>query len=535
MRRQFLLISLGLTAAVIALGHFVSIAYYNVFVLLGPVLVLGYYDFFQKRHTIRRNFPVLGHFRYLLESIRPEINQYFVESNSDGVPFSREQRSVVYQRAKKQLDTIPFGTQQNVYEVGYEFLAHSIRTTHVDPGSLRVTVGGPQCLQPYNCSIFNISAMSYGSLSKRAILSLNGGAKDAGFLHNTGEGGLSPYHLENGGDLVWQIGTAYFSARTPDGRFSEQAFAEKAVLPQVKMIELKISQGAKPGHGGLLPGKKVTEEIAAIRGVLPHIDVHSPASHSAFSTPVEMMEFIGKLRELSGGKPVGFKLCIGKRREFIAICKAMLKTGIYPDFITVDGGEGGTGAAPLEFSNFMGLPSVEGLIFVHNCLLGFDLRQHIKIFATGKVTTGFGIIKKLSIGADVVNAGRAFMLALGCIQALRCHNNKCPTGVATNDPSLVGGLHVPDKRRRVANYHRETMNSVAALLGAMGLSSTRELRPWHILRRVGLNQIRHYAQIYNYLPPGSLLHEPYPQEFARVMETADHQTFSATVEAEAHH
>ncbi len=527
MRREFFWGSLSFIAVFLLIGFFLWTPVLWIFMPAGPLIAIGFVDYFQKRHTIRRNFPIFGRFRYLFEAIRPEINQYFVESNSDGVPFSREERSVVYQRAKRDLDTLPFGTQKNVYDVGYEWLNHSIVAEHVRPESLRVKIGGSQCKHPYDASILNISAMSYGSLSKRAILALNGGAKDGHFAHNTGEGGLSPYHLEPGGDLIWQLGTGYFSARTHDGRFNETEFQKRAVHENVKMIEVKISQGAKPGHGGILPGKKVTEEIATIRGVPMGQDVISPPSHSAFSTPVEMMHFIQHLRQLSGYKPVGFKLCIGKRREFLAICKAMEKTGILPDYIAIDGGEGGTGAAPLEFSNHMGSPGIEGLIFAHNALTGFGMRDQIRVLTTGKVVTGFGVIKRLAIGADAIYAARSFMLALGCIQALRCNSNKCPTGVATNDPQLVAGINVPDKRTRVQAFHSETIRSVAELIGAMGLKHTTDLKPWHIMRRFGPTEVRHYAEIFPFLEPGSLLKTPVPKEFERAMAIATAESFRA--------
>lgn len=496
------------------------------FAILGPLLILGYQDFFQKSQAIRRNFPLLGRFRYLFEAIRPEINQYFVESNSDGVPFSREQRSVVYQRAKKEIDTLPFGTQQDVYATGYEWVAHSLSPTHIQASQMRIQVGGPDCTQPYSASHFNISAMSYGALSKNAILALNGAAKDGGFAHNTGEGGLSPYHLQNGGDLIWQIGTGYFGCRNADGTFNPEKFAENSKRPEVKMIEIKLSQGAKPSHGGILPAKKVTEEISKIRGVPMGIDVISPPAHSAFSTPIELLEFVQQLRKLSGGKPVGFKLCIGKKREFMAICKAMIKTGITPDFIAVDGGEGGTGAAPLEFSNYIGYPGIDGLVFVHNLLVGFGLRDKIRIFNSGKVTTGFGIIKRLALGADIIYSARAMMLALGCIQALRCNTNHCPTGVATQDPDLVAGLVVPDKRKRVANFHHETIESVRHMVEAMGLESPASLRPWHIIKRVSPYESKHYGEIFEYLEPGELLKKSVSPHYSRLIQNAVAETFS---------
>jgi glutamate synthase domain-containing protein 2 len=434
----------------------------------------------------------------------------------------------VYQRAKGELDTLPFGTQKQVYDTGYEWLNHSIVTNYVDPKSLRIQVGGPSCKKPYDASIFNISAMSYGALSKNAILALSGGAKDGDFAHNTGEGGVSPYHLDGGGDLIWQVGTGYFGARDANGKFSDKEFEKRATLENVKMIELKISQGAKPGHGGILPAAKITPEIAKIRNVPMGQDVNSPPSHSEFSTPIELLKFIERMRNASGGKPVGFKLCIGKRREFLSICKAMEKTGILPDFIAIDGGEGGTGAAPLEFSNYMGSPGVEGLIFAHNALSGFGVRENIKVLATGKVISGFGIIKRLALGADGVYAARSFMMALGCIQALRCNSNHCPTGVATQNPHLVSGLVVTDKRKRVTHFHHETIRSTAELLGAMGLSSANDLKPWHVTRRIGPNIAKHYGELYEYLQKGDLLKSPLPAEYARAMGTSTAESFRSS-------
>ena len=474
-------------------------------VVIMPMFVRGMADMMQTKQAVRRNFPLLGHGRYLLERIRPEINQYFVESNHDGRPFSRNDRSVVYQRAKGDLDTLPFGTQRDVYAVGYEWVNHSLAPVHPDETASRVLVGGRECRQPYSASIFNVSAMSYGSLSKNAILALNAGAKIGGFAHNTGEGGLSPYHLEPGGDLFWQIGTGYFGCRTTDGRFNPGAFAERAALPNVKMIEVKLSQGAKPGHGGILPAAKLTPEIIEIRGVVAGQDVVSPAAHTAFSTPLGLLQFVELLRKASGGKPVGFKLCVGKRHEFFGIVKAMLESGIVPDFITVDGAEGGTGAAPLEFSDSVGTPLSEGLSFVHYALIGAGLRDQIRVIASAKVNTGFQIATKVALGADMCNAARAMMFALGCIQALRCNTNECPTGVATQDPQLVGGLHVGDKSTRVARYHRETVKSFFEVLGAAGMRAPGELKPWHVMRRVNSGEVRSYYDIYPALDHGALL------------------------------
>jgi glutamate synthase domain-containing protein 2 len=496
-----------------------------------PLIFIGIYDVFQKSHTIRRNFPLVGRFRYIAEWLRPKVYQYFVESDTDGTPFNRLNRTVIYQRAKKVNDTTPFGTQFNVYEVGYEWLNHSIMPVHHDMTDFdpRTIVGGPQCKQPYSASIFNISAMSFGSLSKNAILSLNNGAKIGNFAHNTGEGGLSPYHLQPGGDIIWQIGTGYFSCRNNDGTFNYEAFAERAILPNVKMIEIKLSQGAKPGHGGILPAAKVTDEISKIRLVEKGKDVLSPPYHTAFSTPIEMMEYVQKLRDLSGGKPIGFKLCVGRKSQFLAICKAMIKTGIHVDFITVDGGEGGTGAAPLEFSNSVGMPLRDALAFVYDALNGFALKRHIKIIASGKVATGFDIVKNIAIGADMCNSARGMMFALGCIQALECNTNRCPTGVATQDTKLGIGLVVEDKKIRVANFHNETVKSAAELMAAAGISHSSKLHRSHIYRRVNAGQIQTYAEMYPYMLRGALLDAPYPSGWEFDMQSCSEDSFESAI------
>ncbi len=503
--------------------------------LVAPLFLLGVADVFQKRRTLLRNYPVIGHLRYLFEAIRPEIQQYFVEQNLEGRPMNREERSVVYARSKNQLSTQPFGTHKDVYEVGYEWMNHSICPRPKVADLPRVTIGGPQCTQPYSASVLNISAMSFGSLSRAAITSLNAGAAKGGFYHNTGEGGCSPYHLAPGGDVCWQIGTGYFGCRKDDGSFDPELFRETSNLENVKLIEIKLSQGAKPGKGGILPAAKISEEISRIRKVPMHADVISPAFHSTFSTPIELLEFVQRLRELSGGKPVGFKLCVGKRREFFAICKAMLETGLQPDFITVDGGEGGTGAAPLEFSNSVGSPLVEGLTTVHNALVGFGLRRDIRIIATGRVMTAFGIAKRLAIGADMCAAARAFMLSLGCIQALRCNMNDCPAGVATQDPRLVKGLSVPHKSERVYRFHKETLKTLNELLAASGLSHPGELRPWHIHRRVGPHRVRHYGEMYHYLNDGDLLREPLPKGYGRAVAAASAHSFTHAAPDESFH
>ena len=496
-------------------------------VVVLPLVVLGLTDMLQTSQSIRRNFPVLGHMRYLLEGIRPEIQQYFIEQNQEGRPFARESRSLVYQRAKGVRDTVPFGTQLNVYETGYEWINHSICARAPDHEAPRVRFGETTCKFPYDASLLNISAMSFGSLSPAAIEALNRGALAGGFAHNTGEGSISDYH-RCGGDLIWQIGTGYFGCRTPDGDFDGEQFAERAAYPEVKMIEVKLSQGAKPGHGGILPAAKITPEIARIRGVSLGRDVISPPSHTAFSTPTELMAFVAQLRELSGGKPVGFKLCVGKKREFLGIVKAMLATGQHPDFIAVDGGEGGTGAAPVEFSNHLGAPLVDGLVFVHNALVGSGLRDKVRIIASGKVASGFALVRLLALGADVTYSARAMMLAIGCIQARLCNSNECPVGVATQDPSLTVGLSVADKAPRVTRFHAQTIEAALELVGAAGLERPSDLRRWHVHRRISPHEVRHYGQLYPYLAPKGLLSEPIPDSYAWAWRSARADTFDDT-------
>ncbi len=473
-------------------------------VVFGGLALLGTVDMLQKRSTLRRNYPILAHFRYGLESVGPEMRQYFIEGDTAEVPFSRQQRALVYQRAKGVNDVVPFGSQQGVYSLDYEWLNHSMAPLHLESHDFRITIGS-ESAQPYSASVFNISAMSFGSLSANAIRALNAGAKRGGFYHDTGEGSISPYHREPGGDLVWEIGSGYFGCRNDDGSFSEARFAENAATPQVKMIEIKLSQGAKPGHGGVLPAAKVSAEISATRGVPMGVDCVSPARHSAFSTPVELLQFVARLRELSGGKPTGFKLAIGHPWEWFGIAKAMHETGILPDFIVVDGAEGGTGAAPAEFIDHVGVPMHEALMLVHNTLIGLDLRERIRIGAAGRITSAFDLVRTMAMGADWCNAGRGFMFALGCIQAQSCHNDKCPTGVATQNPRRWQHLDVADKSVRVQQYHDNTLKALRDLLGAAGLEHPRQLGPEHILRRVSAVEVRSLAALYNYLEPGELL------------------------------
>ena len=486
------------------LSLFWSSAAWALFLIM-PIIAIGLYDILQRKKTVLRIYPVIGHMRYILESIRPEIQQYFVESDTSGAPFSREYRALVYQRAKKQRDTRPFGTIFDVYRNGYEWVNHSMAPKAVFDHDPRVKFGGVACKKPYNASILNISAMSYGALSKNAIMALNKGAKIGGFAHNTGEGGISPYHLEHGGDLIWQIGTGYFGCRDDNGNFDAKLFADQSKRDVVKMIEIKISQGAKPGHGGILPAVKLTAEIAQIRNVPMGRDVISPSAHSAFTTPHELVLFIAHLRSLSGGKPVGFKLCVGDKSEFLAICKAMLDTGIKPDFITVDGSEGGTGAAPVEMTNSVGMPLREGLVFIHNALVGTGLRGDIRIIASGKVISAFHILRLMALGADTVNAARAMMLAIGCIQARSCHNDKCPTGIATQKATRFNALDVDLKAERVSNYQIANIKSLVEIAAGAGVDSPEDITPDHLYHRVNGGETKPYSDVYDFIGEGVLL------------------------------
>jgi glutamate synthase domain-containing protein 2 len=477
-------------------------------VVLAALAALGTWDLLQTRHTILRVYPILGHVRFLMELIRPEIRQYFIESNTEAAPFDRETRDLVYERAKGTKGDEPFGTERDVYALGYEFLRHSLRAHVADTLDPKVRLGGPDCTQPYDVSMLNVSAMSFGALSANAIEALNAGAARGGFAHDTGEGGISPYHLRGGGDLIWEIGSGYFGCRDADGRFDPALFAEKSTLPSVRAISIKLSQGAKPGLGGVLPGPKVSAEIAATRGVPIGKTVVSPPAHSAFHTPTELVGFIATLRRLSGGKPVGFKLCIGARTEFLSICKAILATGIAPDFVIVDGAEGGTGAAPQEFEDHVGMPLTEGLMLVHNSLVGTGLRDRIRVGASGKVASGVDIVSRVCQGADFLMSARAMMFAVGCIQALACNTNRCPTGVATQDPSRTRALDVPDKTQRVFNYQRATVASAAQIVASMGLDGFHQLSPAMLNRRIEGQRTRTYAEIYEWLMPGELLEDP---------------------------
>lgn len=510
---------------IVVLGQFISPAISWLLIVLIPYILVGLYDMHFAAHNVLRNYPVIGHMRYAMEFISPEIQQYFIETNESGRPYNRQQRNLVYSRANKGLDTQPFGTQWDLLSVGYQRASHSLAPKVVDRAESRVIVGGPECKQPYSASRLNISAMSFGALSPNAIHALNAGAKRGSFAHNTGEGGLSPYHLAGGGDIIWQIGTGYFGCRTSEGNFDAEKFKENANRDVVKMIEIKLSQGAKPAHGGVLPAAKVDEEIAGIRGVPMGKDVLSPPAHSAFSTPEGLLEFVSQLRAITVGKPVGFKLCIGRRSEFMGICKAMIKTDIIPDFITVDGAEGGTGAAPLEFSNRLGVPINEGLSFVHNCLVGIGLRDKIKVIASGKIVTGFDMMEKVALGADLCNVARPMMFALGCIQALRCNTNTCPTGIATQDKARAQAVDVDIRQIKVANYHDATVESFLDLVGACGVEDPDLLTPHHIFQRVANETELAFDQIYDFLEEGQLLSGNVPESYSLPWEHAKAEAF----------
>ena len=499
-------------------------------VVFGILSVWGLRDLLQRRHAILRNYPLIAQMRFFFESIRPEMRQYFFEDEKDGMPFSRDKRAIVYQRSKRQLDKRPFGTQYDVYDSPYEWLHHSVSPADESTEPFRLQIGGPDCRQPYSASIYNISGMSFGALSPNAIRALNIGAKKGNFAHTTGEGGISRYHSKHGGDLIWQIGSGYFGCRKEEGGFCPERFAETAALDQVRMIEIKLSQGAKPGHGGVLPKAKISREIARTRGVPRDRDCVSPARHPAFSTPIELLAFISQLRELSGGKPIGFKLCIGQPVEFLSICKAMVETGITPDFIVVDGAEGGTGAAPLEFADHLGMPLREALNFVHNSLVGAGLRDRIRVGASGKVISAFDIARVMALGADWCNAARGFMFALGCIQSQHCHTDECPTGVATQAWSRQRALVVPDKSERVYHFHRSTMESLAELVAAMGLKHPSQIQPEHISRRISGERIATFAELFPALRPGELLEGTDNSFFAETWAKARPDMFSPVPE-----
>lgn len=513
------------SGALIVLGSVDNPLLSTCFVLSAALSAIGIADVVQTRHSILRNYPIAAHLRFMFEDFRPALRQYFFEDDNTGMPFSRDKRAVVYQRAKMDLDKRPFGTTYDVYADGFEWITHSIRPTPVAASDFRTTIGGFDGAKSYSMSMFSISAMSFGALSANAIRALNKGARLGNFAHDTGEGGFSTHHREFGGDIIWELGSGYFGARNPDGSFNADRFAATAALDQVKMIEIKLSQGAKPGHGGVLPASKVSREISETRGVAMGEDCVSPAAHSAFSTPVELLQFVARLRDLSGGKPTGFKLCVGHEWEFLAICKAMDSTRIYPDFIVVDGKEGGTGAAPMEFIDHLGKPLREALTFVHDALIGIDARDRVKLGASGKVATAFDMVRAITLGADWCNSARGFMFALGCIQSQSCHTDRCPTGVATQDPTRQRALVVPDKASRVANYHAATLASLAELTAAAGLDHPAAFSRHHIQRRISPREVTSFADIYPVLAKGALLSQPEHTRYARAWAMADANSF----------
>ena len=523
------------SAVLFLLAAFTTVAFgigWWALLLSAALLTVGLYDLLQKKHAVLRNYPISGHMRYIFESIRPEIRQYFLEEENARTPFSRAQRSLVYQRAKAESDKRPFGTQLDVAADGYEWINHSLHPRQIASHDFRVDIGNAACTQPYSASVFNISAMSFGSLSANAILALNAGAKAGGFAHDTGEGAISVYHRQHGGDLIWEIGSGYFGCRDADGRFDPEKFASQAQDPQVKMIEIKLSQGAKPGQGGLLPASKITPEIAQARGIPMGQDCHSPAAHSAFSTPLEMVAFIQQLRDLSGGKPVGIKLCIGHPWEWFAMVKAMVKTGIVPDFVVVDGAEGGTGAAPLEFTDHVGVPLQEGLQLVHNTLIGAGLRSQVKIGCAGKVISAFDVVRMMALGADWCNSARGFMFALGCIQSLQCHTNRCPTGVATQDPSRQRALDPLSKAERVQLFHANTLKAVKEMVQAAGLEHPNDITGAHIVRRVSANKVQLLSRLLMQVHPEDLLKsdlQTLPAVFRYYWPVAQAETFACAM------
>jgi glutamate synthase domain-containing protein 2 len=504
-----------------------GVAWVVIAALAALITVLGIYDLLQRRHAVLRNYPILGHFRFLFEAIRPEMQQYFIESNTDGRPYDRATRTAIYQRAKGIKDELGFGSEREVGEPGYEWLLHSLATREPPAQAPRVLVGGRDCTQPYEMSLLNVSGMSFGALSGAAITALNRGAAKGHFAHDTGEGGLTEHHLQ-GGDVIWELGTGYFGARTPDGDFDPVQFADKAAHPSVKCVELKLSQGAKPGIGGVLPGAKVTPEIAAARSVPVAEICVSPPGHRVFATPRELVLFIARMRELAGGKPTGFKLCVGRRHELLAVCKAMVEEGVTPDFIVVDGAEGGTGAAPAEFADHVGTPLTEGLMLVHNALVGCGLRDQVKLGASGKIATGSDVVKRIAQGADYTNAARAMMMAVGCIQSQRCHTNHCPVGVATQDPVRSRALDVPDKTERVYRYQRATVTEAQRLIAAMGLAGPSQVGPHQLMRRIDHITSRSYAELYEWIAPGELLAEA-PESWAADWTRADPDSFAASI------
>ena len=527
MRKTIFQVLIGINLLVVLMSFLAPLIAWFLIITL-PLLITAIHDSRQTKHAILRNFPLIGRARWIIESVRPFVQQYILETDTGGAPISRMFRNIVYQRAKNSRDTIPFGTQIDTDKTGYEWIGHSLSALNVEDidSDPRITIGSRHCKQPYSASILNISAMSFGSLSKPALQALNKGAHLGGFYHNTGEGGVSPYHLEYGADVVWQVGTGYFGCRNDAGGFDAKKFGQQAAHINIKMIEIKLSQGAKPGHGGILPASKNTQEIADIRGVKVGTQVDSPSTHSVFSTPIELINFVQTLRDLSGGKPIGIKLALGRRSEFVAICKAMVELNITPDFVTVDGGEGGTGSAPLEYSNSIGSPLREALAFVDDCLVGFGVREDIKIIASGKIISGFHLVKNLALGADVCNSARGMMLALGCVQSLSCNTNECPTGVATQDPSLSSGLIPANKAERVYQFHKKTVHATVDIISSAGLTSPCDLNRTYIFRRVNQQEVKRYDEIFPHMVSAGFIQDCIPENYKIDVAEANANSFA---------
>ncbi|SFB78011.1 FMN-binding glutamate synthase family protein [Tropicimonas isoalkanivorans] len=514
----------GLAIVSLALG------WYWLVPLAVAVVAIGIYDFYQKKWTITRNYPVAGRIRWLFYQLRPYLHSYIVEGDLSGTPYSFDARNLIHARARGETDTHPFGTERHVSDPDYHWVGHSIAPEPRPDESPRVQVGNDQCARPYSASVLNISAMSFGALSANAVRALNIGAKQGGFYHDSGEGGLSKHHLAHGGDLVWELGSGYFGARDEQGNFDSEKFRDGAAHDAVKMTEIKLSQGAKPGHGGMLPAAKVTEEIAEARQVPAHQDCLSPRGHSAFSTPIELMEFAARMRDLSGGKPVGLKLCIGQPHEPFALAKAMLETGIRPDFIVVDGGEGGTGAAPVELSDWVGMPLSEGLVLMRNALVGAGLKDDVRLAASGKVYSGMGLARCLAQGADWCNAARAFMLSIGCVQAQRCHLGTCPTGVTTQNKSRQRGLIPEVQGERAARFHAKTLEALAEIVAAAGFAHPRDLQPHHLMHRVGPERALPMDRVQSFLAEGVLIDAPEDTVYAEWWRAAQADSFRPAVD-----
>ncbi len=501
--RYSLLVYSGLISGLTFILSFYNLFFVPFFCFFIILFLISLKDFLQKKRSVLSNFPLLGRFRFFLESIRPELRQYYWEADDDELPYSRNQRTMVYQRSKDEGGVRPFGSLEKMYENDFVWLNHSITPSKINDDNFRTKVGKGK--NAYEMSVLNISGTSFGAISPPAITSLNKAAKIGGFAHNTGEGSLSKYHESGEGDTIWQISTGYFGCRDKKGEFNPKNFSIKAKLDQVKMIEIKLSQGAKPGHGGMLLAPKVTSEIAETRGVEEGKDCISPPRHKEFSNPSQLLDFVEKLRKLSGGKPIGIKLCIGHPWEFISIVKTMVLEKRIIDFVTVDGSEGGTGAAPAEFTDHIGCPLKDAIVFVDNALVGANLRDRVKIGVSGKIVSAFDIAHVCALGADWVNMARPFMFSIGCIQCRSCHTGECPTGIATMDPMRYRAIDIEDRSNRAYNFHKNTLFVLKELLEAVGVTHPVQLNRRHIVRRLSESDIRLADQIYPKAVKGELL------------------------------